>query len=354
MLQLDQIRSLHLEITTNCNAKCPSCPRNVAGYTHNDGYPECDLSLLQVKQILSPEFLRQITKIYLSGDFGDFLMNPDGIKILEYLRASSPAWCWIVIGTNGGARDNAFWQRVAELANEVIFCLDGLEDTHSIYRKNTLWTTVIKNAKTVIDHGGAAGWKFIVFDHNKHQIDQAKNLSEELGFKKFILHDHGRNNTPVFDKHGNFEYWVGDHQPNQYSKIEWVLQAPQRNTRLDPEVLAAIPSAKTVVCDSLKKQELYITANGEVYPCCFMGHYPHTFQKNMSTWYSFVNNQVSEIAMQNNALEHGLEKAIQWFSNIPDHWTKQNWEQGRLVVCDASCGDNSPYHNDLIIESNRP
>ena len=74
----------------------------------------------------------------------------------------------------------------------------------------------------------------------------------------------------------------------------------------------------------------------------------------MSTWYSFVNNQVSEIAMQNNALEHGLEKAIQWFSNIPDHWTKQNWEQGRLVVCDASCGDNSPYHNDLIIESNRP
>jgi tRNA G18 (ribose-2'-O)-methylase SpoU len=58
--------------------------------------------------------------------------------------------------------------------------------------------------------------------------------------------------------------------------------------------------------------------------------------------------EVSKIAMQNNALEHGLEKAIQWFSNIPDHWTKQNWQQGRLIVCDTSCGENNPYQHDQI------
>jgi sulfatase maturation enzyme AslB (radical SAM superfamily) len=318
----------------------------VCGYTYNDGYPECDLSLLQIKQILSPEFLNQITRIYLSGNFGDFLMNPESIKILEYLRSNSPR-SWIVIGTNGGARDNEFWQRVAELTNEVIFCIDGLEDTHSIYRKNTVWATVIKNAKAVINHGGTASWKFIVFDHNRHQIDQAKNLSKEIGFHTFFLHDHGRNTTPVFDKHGNFEYWIGDQSLDQVSKIEQVLQAPQRKKHSDAETFSE-PCAKTVVCDSLKKQELYITANGEVYPCCFMGHYPHTFQRNMSTWYGFVNNQVSKIAMQNNALEHGLEKAIQWFSNIPDHWTKQNWQQGRLVVCDTSCGENNPYQHDQI------
>jgi MoaA/NifB/PqqE/SkfB family radical SAM enzyme len=345
MLALSNIRSIHLELTTACNARCPSCPRNVAGYQHNDGYPECDLTLSQIQTILSTEFLRQINHIYISGNFGDFLMNPQSIEILQYLRDHiSPNSGYICIGTNGGARDKTFWQQVARLSDEVIFCIDGLDDTHSIYRKNTVYRTVINNAQTVIDSGGKASWKFIVFDHNRHQIDAARALSKELGFTNFYLHDHGRSQKPVFDKHGNFEHWIGEPQFEQVPKIEWILQDPQRLENFSE------PRVNTVACESLKKQELYITANGEVYPCCFMGHYPHTFQQNMSTWYGFVNNQVNKIAMQNNALEHGLEKAIQWFSNIPDHWTKQNVQQ-RLIVCDTSCGESNPYQHDQNISN---
>ena len=345
MLPLSNIRSIHLELTTACNARCPGCPRNVAGYPHNDGYPECDLTLAQIQTILSTEFLKQINHVYISGNFGDFLMNPQSIEILQYLRDHiRPNSGYICIGTNGGARDKAFWQQVARLSDEVMFCIDGLDDTHSIYRKNTVYRTVINNAQTVIESGGQASWKFIEFGHNRHQIDAARALSKEMGFKNFYLTNHGRSQTPVFDKHGEFEHWIGEPQIEQVPKIAWILQDPQRLEKLSE------PHANTVACESLKKQELYITANGDVYPCCFMGHYPHTFQQNMSTWYGVVNNQVSKIVMQNNALEHGLEKAIQWFSNIPDHWAKQNVQQ-RLMVCDTSCGENNPYQHDQNISN---
>lgn len=255
MLTLDKIRSIHLELTTACNARCPCCPRNVAGYDHNDGYPECDLTLAQIQTILKPEFLNQINHIYISGNFGDFVMNSESVEILQYLRAHiNVDYGYICIGTNGGARDKKFWQQVAALSNEVIFCIDGLEDTHSIYRKNTVFSTVLNNARTVMQAGGNASWKFIVFDHNQHQIETAQQLSCDLGFKNFYLHDHGRSSTPVFDRHGNFEYYIGSNSPGATTKIEWVLQSPQRMRSKSPSNFEYRPAEK-ISCDSLKNKK---------------------------------------------------------------------------------------------------
>lgn len=350
MLSLSNIRSIHLELTTSCNARCPCCPRNVAGYDRNDGYPECDMTLAQIQNILSIEFLKQIDRIYISGNFGDFLMNPQSVEILQYLRDHiNPSGC-ISVGTNGGARDKTFWQKVAQLVNDITFCIDGLDDTHNIYRKNTVYRTVINNARTVIESGGHASWKFIVFDHNRHQVDAARALSKELGFKNFYLHDHGRNRTPVFDRYGNFEYYIGSDGPQQPTKIEWVLNSTHRKRTTSPDNFPYEP-AQSITCDSLKKQEIYITANGEVYPCCFMGHYPLTFQLNMDTWYSRTGIQLRDMIQNNNALEHGLEKALAWFDKIPEKWQQPTWDQGRLAVCDTSCGDKNPYANNQVFSN---
>lgn len=355
MLTIDQIRSLHLELTTACNAQCPSCPRNVAGFTHNDGYPECDLTLDQCKTILTPDFLKQIRNVYISGNFGDFIMNPQSIEILTYLRSEiNQQHGYIIIGTNGGARSSAFWKKVANLSNEVVFCIDGLEDTHSIYRRNTLFNTVLQNANTVIQSGGKATWKFIVFEHNKHQIEEAQARSKELGFSNFLLHnaqhENGRHSTPVFDRHGDFEYYIGQRNSNNPIPIQQVLFSDRRVQSPDINKIACVP-ANNITCDSLAKKEIYITANGEVYPCCFMGHYPKTFQTGMNTWYGTTGLQLENIVRSNNALEHGLEKSIEWFNSIPPTWDKPDWGSGRLLVCDNSCSHHSPYSGDQIIKN---
>jgi MoaA/NifB/PqqE/SkfB family radical SAM enzyme len=354
MLSIDQITHLHLELSTLCNARCPACPRNIHGYSFNDGYPECNLTLENIKKILSEDFLKQIKHIYISGNFGDFMMNPESLAILEYLRNSSPR-SWICVGTNGGANSESFWQRVAELTSEVVFCIDGLQDTHSIYRKNTVYNTVIKNAQTVINNNGRTSWKFIVFDHNKHQIEEARQLSIDLGFTTFFVHDHGRNQTPVFDKYGNFEYWIGKKdldESNRSPKIEWFLEAPIRNEPPTHENYYGKP-ATIIKCQHIEKKELYIAANGEVYPCCFMGHYPHTFQRNMSTWFGHANGQLSKIATNNNALDHGIEKAIEWFNTIPNSWNKKTFADGQLIHCASNCGNDNPYQFDKTY-NNKP
>ena len=40
----------------------------------------------------------------------------------------------------------------------------------------------------------------------------------------------------------------------------------------------------------------------------------------------------------NNALHNTLKECIEWFNNIPMCWNKKSFEEGRLIVCDASCG----------------
>lgn len=52
MLSYEDIKSVHLEISTRCNASCPLCPRNVFGYDMELGYPVHDMSLTEVKKIL--------------------------------------------------------------------------------------------------------------------------------------------------------------------------------------------------------------------------------------------------------------------------------------------------------------
>ena len=62
MLKLSQIRRAHVELTTRCNARCPMCMRNYRGTDFNSGYPVCELSLDQFKQIFTPEIFYIMTQ----------------------------------------------------------------------------------------------------------------------------------------------------------------------------------------------------------------------------------------------------------------------------------------------------
>ena len=150
---LSDVTHLHVEVSSRCNASCPQCPRNFYGYPHNSGYEEHDMTLEEAQKIFPPEFLQQLKRIDINGNFGDIVMSPHALDVAAYFKQWAPT-ANINVSTNGGARDRAFWTRLAELDIEVFFCLDGLEDTHHLYRQNTVFSTIIKNAKTFIDAGG--------------------------------------------------------------------------------------------------------------------------------------------------------------------------------------------------------
>lgn len=326
MLPIDQIKHIELELSSYCNASCPLCPRNLFGYENIDlGYKKKHLTLTEVKKILDKDFLKQIDRIAFEGNLGDPLMNPELLDIVEYLNKP------IDIFTNASMQSTEFWKKLAEYPVTVYFAIDGLKDTHTIYRRNTDYNKILKNAKTFIEAGGNAVWKMIKFDHNRHQIAAAEAVSKELKFKKFIIVDHGRNNGPVFNNDGSLDYVMGDFTGS--TELSHYVDTI-RNGDILIEDIDDTP-AQQISCKALDNKSIYISSAGDVYPCCFMGFSPETFGK--GRWHQPVNKQIRALASKNNALEYSLVDCIEWFNLIPSCWNKKTFEDGRLIACDSNC-----------------
>lgn len=339
MITYEDIREIHLELTTLCNAKCPQCPRNFNGFTFNDGYPETYMTLDQAKHIFNPTFLKQLTQFTINGNYGDMVMNPDSVDIVEYLRETNSD-VEIIISTNGGARNKEFWQRLAKANTKVYFDLDGIDEVHSLYRQNTRYQTVIKNALTYIGAGGYAIWKCIKFKHNVHQIEEMRQLSVDFGFKTFELIEHGRDTGPVFNDNKELTHILGDYNGTTDFETMFVDERSESRTidntawRFDPTV-----DDIQLGCDTLQNNRIYIAANGDVAPCCYTGFFPNTYGK--KTYMEPLNAQLTELMSEYNALEHDIETCIKWFNGFTDLWKKKSYKDGRLLVCDENCGSTN-------------
>tara|TARA_B100002019_G_scaffold283829_1_gene290738 strand:+ start:1055 stop:2041 length:987 start_codon:yes stop_codon:yes gene_type:complete len=180
-----QIKQLTTELTFRCNAKCPACHRwkplrinlNDAKYT---------LTLERFQQLFNPDLLNNLQWLILNGNFGDSTMNKQFREIISYVKSHGTR---LLIHTNGGIHDHDYWTDVGNILTKhdiINFDLDGLQDTHHIYRINTEFDKVLSNAKSVIDTQRAkVHWKYIVFEHNKHQVEDARQLAKDVGFTTF-------------------------------------------------------------------------------------------------------------------------------------------------------------------------
>ena len=335
MIAYSEIRDIHLEISSLCNARCPLCPRNFRGYPYNDGYVEENLTLESCKHIFTPALLQQLNRIWINGNFGDSVMNPETPDIIEYFRLHN-ANLTLEISTNGSARDKEFWQQLAKADVNVLFCLDGLEDIHHLYRQNTNWSTIINNAKIFMDAGGKAIWKMIKFDHNQHQIIECNELSLALGFSKFELVDQGRNSGPVFDKHGNLLHILGDYTGEK--SFEILFHKKKTDMVLLEDIIDNIIEHKTLTCGTKQNKSIYISSTGDVYPCCYTAFNPETYGH--GEYHEAVNAQLAPLIKNNNALTYTLEECILWFNAVEESWDKSSFEDGKLVCCNDNCGSN--------------
>lgn len=343
MLKIKDIQRVHVELTTRCNARCPMCPRNYRGHDYNSGYPVTELLLADFKKIFPSDFLKQLVShtpqqtnnnerfgITFNGNLGDFASARDAVEIVEYCVEHNID---VSICTNGSLRQPQWWAKLAQPGVEIGFALDGLEDTHQLYRQDTDWHRVIENAQAFIAAGGQAVWRFVPFDHNRHQEQQCRQMSQQLGFHRFENIYDGRDRGPVFSRQGEFSHHIGepytdpahtpDIRPLLQSHVTWFdastiqCDKDQSNTRIS--------------CLHKKRKEIYVAADGSVYPCCFLGFYPDTMQHP-------GNSQLKPLVTRNNALEHGLEQCVEWFDSVEETWDQPNIQQGRLYQCVNSCG----------------
>jgi len=333
VITYQEITSVDLEISTLCNSSCPDCPRNLRGYDFEDPpYVLHSLTLQEVKDLLPAKFVEQLKVFKIIGNYGDFITCRDGLQIIQYLYDCNSTMP-IHVSTNASGQPN-IWEKLALIPTLTVkFRIDGLADTHSIYRQYTDYDLIMKNAAKYISAGGKANWEMIKFDFNSHQIDQARELSKQLGFKDFILHDQGRNKMPVFTREGNFVRNIG--RPEHNHTIQELIHARHSATVNHVEFQQqhkknTVP--KNINCMAKKNKSIYISVDGRVYPCCWTGFFPELDLVRPG------NDQIKDLSVGNNAFEVGIENAIDWFNQLEKTWTIATVSQGRSLICNETCG----------------
>ena len=258
MYKLEEIKDVHFEITSKCQAKCTMCPRRIAGGPLNPFIKLDEVSLDTFKNWFPQSFIKQLNSMFMCGNLGDPIISRDTMQIFEHLREVNPRMK-LSMHTNGSAREQNWWKELAKYRVIVTFGIDGLEDTHHLYRISTDFNKIIDNAKAFIGAGGYAKWHMLVFEHNEHQVQEAKQMSEELGFKMFTT----KNTTRFKDDH----FQVIDEKGNPLHK----LRPSEKSKAMIPMMQEASKNVQpNIICKAKKYNQIYVSACGNVSPCCWL------------------------------------------------------------------------------------
>jgi len=330
----NSIKTVQLELSSRCNASCPQCARNYDGGITVSGLQLQSWNIEQIKKVFTNEFVKQLDLVYLCGSYGDPLICKDFIPIVKYFRTVNPD---LRIGahTNGSLRNKKFFTEIAGLIDFLGFGIDGLEDTNHLYRRNCIWNKVIENAQAYISAGGHAEWDFCVFKHNQHQVNDAKQLSQDLGFKKFNVKKTVRFFTyahqlvdyiDVRDNNGNIEYKL--EQPTNEAYVNRAYKDLVQ-TDLDDYI-----QNTCIKCNAERIQEVYIGADGYVFPCGWL--HDRLYQTTIVG--TNDNKKIKEKLKQlpSNCFKHPLSEIVDgaWFEYIKQSWHNQD----RLDRCAMMCG----------------
>jgi MoaA/NifB/PqqE/SkfB family radical SAM enzyme len=350
MYRYEAIREVHVELTTRCNASCPQCPRNLSGGEVNPALPIAELGLEDVKRIFPTELVQRLRKVYACGNYGDPMIARDALAIFQHLRRENAAM-ELGMFTNGSGRAAGFWRELAKVVSYVRFSIDGLEDTNHLYRRGTHWSRIMESVRAFIDAGGRAEWDFIVFRHNEHQVDEARALARELGFRRFFVKKTSRffaagsaaaartgvKAKQVHDRDGAPAYVIEEPQDARFRNPAVVRLAQVGQTGR----FADYQAETEITCKAVAHRRLYVSAEGLVFPCCWTGAlYPPGRPAGSAQMWDLVRRLPggkSSLDARASSIRAIVEGPF-FQEMVPAGWDQRSVEEGRLEPCVRSCG----------------
>ena len=317
MYNYSDIKSIHLEVTSKCQARCPMCPRRIAGGVLDPFITLDEITLEQFKEWFPIDFVQQLNDLNMCGNLGDPIIAKDTLEIFQYLRNTNPNII-LSMHTNGSARTLAWWRELAGLQVRVTFGIDGLSDTHALYRIGTDFNQILKNAQEFITAGGEAEWHMLLFKHNEHQVDQCRSISETYGFKRFSAKNTSRfrdGKFNVLDDEGRTTHILYPTTQSE-SMIIKVKQAQEETTPV-------------IHCKAKANSQIYVSATGIVSPCCWLDM---EWMPPMSTSRIDYMDKIYEMpSLHNSSLLEIFESG--YFNKISGCWNSTG-----LRECSKQCG----------------
>lgn len=190
-------------ITSYCQARCRSCMRTdeQTGETVNWLTPE-HMKIEDFEKVLQGSSLitNTLERLEFCGELGDPMMHPDIDKFLEvgFKYANE-----IIIDTNGGLRQPAWYDRAVQLYGRKLHInwgIDGVDhDTNWKYREGVNFERALDNMTMWFEQGGRGQWHFLIFDWNWHQIPDAIQLAKSIPNCELMFKMNGRQFGKISD-----------------------------------------------------------------------------------------------------------------------------------------------------------
>jgi len=253
--------TLGIEPTTACNLRCPQCPSGLRSFTRPTGR----LSVERF-QALIDETHTHLWQLVLYFQ-GEPYLNPDFLEMVSYAHRRG---LFTFSSTNAHfLTPEIARQTVLSGLSHLIVSLDGLtQETYAQYRVAGQVDKVLEGLRNLTaakrelkSHTPFIDLQFIVFEHNRHEVEAVRALGRELGVDQVSI-----KTAQVYDfEQGNALI----PQDGRYSRYE---PLPDGTWRIRNKLLNH--------CWKLW-QGAEITWDGRVLPCCFdkdaqheMGRFP--------------------------------------------------------------------------------
>ena len=241
--------SISIEPTTSCNLRCPECPSGLSSFSRPTGM----MQQTTFRKIIDElhEYL-----VYLLLYFqGEPYLNPGFFETVNYAHSKK---IYTATSTNGHyLTEESAIQTVKSRLDRIIISMDGTDQhTYEKYRIGGKLENVISGIENLVAARKGLRKKtpfiiiqFILFQHNIHQMKEAKSLARKLGVDKIEF-----KTAQVY----NFE------------KGSELIPNQQKYSRYRQNGISGY-SIKSNFLNKCWKMwhSCVMTWNGDIVPCCF-------------------------------------------------------------------------------------
>jgi MoaA/NifB/PqqE/SkfB family radical SAM enzyme len=189
---------LKVETTPLCHMACPGCAHGELEDKRALSRGKVQLSLEEFKAIIDP-IVRTAIGVSLSFR-GEPLLGRDLIPIIEYAHSRNVA---VSFPSNLSVRlsDENVTRLVRSGVDTIYVSLDGAsEHTYGQYRVGGDFHRVLSNVDAIAQAKARLRrsrprlvWKFVIFEHNRHEIPAVQKQYRHLGFDSFEFVDDENN-----------------------------------------------------------------------------------------------------------------------------------------------------------------
>jgi len=305
MWEMDTIEWLDIELTSFCNIECKGCFRVISKHADkilNKEYIDIDT----IRERFQKSMFPSIKIINFCGSVDEPTSHPQFFDIIKHFAD----WgAHINIATNGSLRTTKWWTELAGIlpsSHAVTWGIDGSDELSEVYRQGSNFTKVEQNYRAFNAAGGRSNWQFIVFEHNEHQLEEAKQKASDEGFKNFKTIISHRKDTK------------GDVKAAKTEKIDNAPEIPY------------------VSCKYGNQKRIFINHMGNVIPCCHLNSkmMEYSVSENIKDNFETLlvdNDYKNTINLNRVSIEEAIHSDV--WNGIIDSWDSDNPLPRCMQVC---------------------